>query len=153
MPMMAERTRLDHLAWREQLLLTVTHWAAIFGGVIAIGVTVRALFFGFIDIHHPAFAVMMASYGGIVASRLWPGLSYRARAVSLCSGCFVAAGSAVLLRGLAAAPVLLLGLNVLIATLFLGRAAMVASLVAASAIVAMAGRPESAVAFSRWVSA
>jgi hypothetical protein len=26
-------------SWREQLLLTLTHWGAIFGGVIAIGVT------------------------------------------------------------------------------------------------------------------
>jgi len=153
MPIMDQRSRLDPLAWREQLLLTVTHWGAIFGGVIAIGVTIRGLLFGFIDIHHPAFAVMMAGYGAIVGLRLWPGLSYRPRAVTLCAAGFVTAGSAVLLRGLAPAPVLLLGLDVLIAALFLGRAAMLGSLIVASAIVAIAGRPESAIAFSRWASA
>ena len=62
--------------WREQLLLTLTHWGAIFGGVIAIGVTIRALAFNFVDVSHPAFAAMFVGYGAIVALRLLPGLPY-----------------------------------------------------------------------------
>ena len=55
---------------------------------------------------------MLVGYGAIVALRLLPTLPYRVRAVGLSAASFVAAGSAVVLRGLAPAPVLLLGLRV-----------------------------------------
>ena len=55
MLVMDEGTRPDAGAWRERLLLTLTHWSAVFGGVIAIGVTIRALASGFVDLSNPAF--------------------------------------------------------------------------------------------------
>src|ERR1700752_1044325 len=121
---MGEHRRPETGSWRELLLLTLTHWGAIFGGVIAIGVTIRTLAFDFVDVSHPAFAAMFVGYGAIVALRLLPGLPYHVRAVTLSGACFTAAGAAILLRGLAPAPVLLVGLGVLIAALFLGRAGM-----------------------------
>jgi signal transduction histidine kinase len=66
---------------------------------------------------------------------------------------FVAAGSAVYLRGLAAAPVLLLGLGVLVTALFLGRTGMIASLLLAGAAIAIIGRPEPVATYSSWHSA
>src|SRR5688572_2722159 len=150
---MEERRRPDVRAWREQLLNTLTHWSALFGSVIAVGVTIRALAFDFVDVRHPAFVAMDAAYGAIVALRLLPKLPYRVRAVTLSGACFVAAGSAVVLRGLAAAPVLLIGLGVVMAVLFLGRAAMIGSLLVAGAAVAIVGRPESAATFSPWATA
>jgi signal transduction histidine kinase len=149
---MDEPTRPD-APWREQLLFTLTHWAALFGGVIAIGVTIRAFFFDFADVRHPSFVIMLLGYGAIVALRLLPRLSYPVRALSLSAAGFVAAGGAVVLRGLAAAPVLLLGFAVLIAALFLGRAGMLGSLILAGGIVAIFGRPEPVAAFSPWSSA
>ena len=58
-----------------------------------------------------------------------------------------------LLRGLAPAPVLLLGLSVLLAALFLGRAGMLASLLLVGATVALFGHPEPVGTFSAWSSA
>jgi signal transduction histidine kinase len=150
---MDERTRPEGSPWRAQLLLTLIHWSAISGGVIAIGVTIRALFWDFADVRHPAFVAMMAGYGVIVALRLLPGLSYRVQAVTLSGACFVAASSAVVLRGLAAAPVLLLGLHVLIAGLFFGRKGLLASLISVGATVAIGGRPEPSANFNAWSSA
>ena len=150
---MDERPRPAAPAWREQLLLTLTHWSALLGGVIAVGVVIRALFFDFADVRHPAFVMMFVGYGAIVALRLVPRLSYLVRATGMVAACFVAAGSAVILRGLAAAPVLLLGFAVLIGALFLGRAGMLGSLLVAGATVAIAGRPEAATTFSPWASA
>ena len=74
---MAERSRPDAPTWREELILTLTHWSALLGGIIAIAVIIRAVFFDFADVEHPAFAAMLAGYGAIVALRLLPGLSYR----------------------------------------------------------------------------
>jgi signal transduction histidine kinase/ActR/RegA family two-component response regulator len=150
---MDERRRPETSQWREQLLLTLAHWGALFGGVIAIGVTFRALAFDFVDVSHPAFATMLVGYGAIVALRLLPGLPYRVRAVTLSAACFIAAGGAVLLRGLAPAPVLLVGLGVVIAALFLERAGMLGGLLLAAATVAIIGRPEPPEAFSPWSSA
>ncbi len=142
----------DPRSWREQLLLSLTHWSVIFGGVIALGVAIGALTSNFGDLRHPAFAIMFAAYGAIVGLRFLPGLPYGTRAVTLSGACFVAAASAVLLRGLATAPVLLLALTVLIAALFLGRAAMIGSLILVGATVAIVGLPEPASTFSRWSS-
>jgi signal transduction histidine kinase/ActR/RegA family two-component response regulator len=150
---MDEHRRPETGSWRDQLLLTLTHWGAIFGGVIAIGVTIRALAFDFVDVSHPAFAAMFVGYGAILALRLRPGLPYHVRAVTLAAACFIAAGGAILLRGLAPAPVLLVGLGVLIAALFLGRAGMLGGLLLAGAIVAIVGRPEPAEAFNPWSNA
>jgi signal transduction histidine kinase/ActR/RegA family two-component response regulator len=150
---MDEHQRPETGSWRELLLLTLTHWGAIFGGVIAIGVTIRTLAFDFVDVSHPAFAAMFVGYGAIVALRLLPGLPYLVRAVTLSAACFIAAGGAVLLRGLAPAPVLLVGLGVVIAALFLGRAGMLGGLLLAAATVAIIGRPEPPEAFSPWSSA
>jgi signal transduction histidine kinase/CheY-like chemotaxis protein len=150
---MEERRRPEARAWREQLLNILTHWSAVFGGVIAAGVTVRALAFDFVDVRHPAFLAMLVSYGAILALRLLPTLRYRVRALTLSGACFATAGSAVVLRGLAAAPVLLIGLAVLMATLFLGRTGMIGSLIVAGATVAIVGRPEPAATFSAWSSA
>jgi len=150
---MDEHRRPETGSWREQLMLTLTHWGAIFGGVIAIGVTIRALAFDFVDVSHPAFAAMFVGYGAIVALRLLPGLPYHVQAVTLSAACFIAAGGAILLRGLAPAPVLLVGLGVLIAALFLGRAGMLGGLLLAGAIVAIVGRPEPPEAFNPWSNA
>jgi signal transduction histidine kinase len=150
---MDERTSPEGSAWREQLLLTLIHWSALLGGVIAIGVTIRALFTDFADVRHPAFIVMLVGYGAIVVLRLLPGLSFRMQAVTWSAACFVAAGSAVVLRGLAAAPVLLLGLNVLVSGLFLGRQGLFVSLITVGAIVALVGRPEPSDTFHAWSSA
>ena len=150
---MAERTRPDAPTWREELILTLTHWSALLGGIIAVAVIIRVVFFDFADVNHPAFVAMFIGYGAIVALRLLPRLSYPVRAVTLSAASFVAAGSAVVLRGLAAAPVLLLGLGVLVASLFLGRVGMVGSLVVAGSFVAIVGRPEPIAAFSSWSSA
>ncbi len=150
---MDERTRGDARAWREHLLRTSIHWASLFGAVIAIGVLIRAFFFEFVDVSSPAFAAMFVGYGAIVALRLLPKVPYNVRAVVLSAASFVAGGSAVFLRGLAAAPVLLLGLGVLLSALFLGRAAMITSLILAGTIVAAVGHPEPVVGFSRWSSA
>ena len=143
----------DARSWREHLLLSLTHWSAVFGGVIALGVTVRAFASDFVDVRHPAFAIMIAAYGAIVALRFLPALPYRTRAATLSGACFVAAASAVPLRGLAAAPVLLLALTVLLAALFLGRAAMIGSLILVGATVAVLGHPEPVGTFSVWTSA
>ena len=150
---MDERSRADAPAWREQLLLTVTHWSALFGGVIAVGVIIRAVFFNFADAGDPSFIAMFLGYGAIVATRLLPGLSYRVRALTMSAAGFVAAGGAIDVRGLAAAPVLLLGFSVLMAALFVGRAGMIGSLVLAGAIVAIFGEPESMANFNAWSSA
>lgn len=147
------RTSPDARSWREHLLLALTHWSAVFGGVIALGVTVRAFVSDFVDVRHPAFATMFVAYGVVVALRFLPGLPYRTRAATLSGGCFVAAASAVLLRGLAAAPVLLLALTVLLAALFLGRKAMIGSLILIGATVAVLGHPEPVATFSVWTSA
>jgi signal transduction histidine kinase/CheY-like chemotaxis protein len=96
---------------------------------------------------------MFVGYALFVAVRLLPGLPYRARAIMLSAASFLAAGSAVLLRGLAPAPVLLIGLGVLISSLFLGRAGMFGSLLMAGAIVGLAGRPEPNASFNSWSSA
>jgi len=150
---MDARTSPDARSWREHLLLSLTHWSAVFGGVIALGVTVRAFVSDFVDVRHPAFATMFVAYGVVVALRFLPGLPYRTRAATLSGGCFVAAASAVLLRGLAAAPVLLLALTVLLAALFLGRKAMIGSLILIGATVAVLGHPEPVATFSVWTSA
>src|SRR5262245_54420896 len=104
---MGSQLRPDTRAWREPLLLALTRWSVIFGGVIAIGVTVRALAHDFVDVRHPAFVTMLTGYGAIVVAHFLPRLRYGVRAVMLSGACIVAAGSAVFLRGLAAAPVLL----------------------------------------------
>ena len=91
MPVMEERTRSEGRGWREQLLQHVDHWSALFGGVIAIGVTIRAVFFDFVDVRHPAFVAMFVGYGAIAALRFLHGLSYRVQAVALSSAGFVAA--------------------------------------------------------------
>jgi signal transduction histidine kinase len=153
MGFMDERSRADAPAWREQLLFRLTHWSALFGGVIAVGVIVRALFFDFADIRDPSFVTMFVGYGAIVAMRLLPRLPYRVRALTMSAASFVAAGGAIDVRGLAAAPVLLLGFGVLIAALFVGRAGMIGGLVLAGAIVAILGRPEPVATFSPWSSA
>jgi signal transduction histidine kinase/ActR/RegA family two-component response regulator len=150
---MDERARSEGRAWREHLLRTSTHWAAVLGAVIAVGVLIRAFFFHFADVRHPAFIAMFAGYGGIVAMRLLPQLPYNVRAVGVCTASLVAGGSAVLLRGLAAAPVLLLGLGVLLSTLFLGRGGMITSLIVVGTIVAAIGHPEPLASFSRWTTA
>ena len=152
MPVMSERSPEDVVAWRDELLLTLTHWSAVLGGVIAVVVAIRSLAFDVVDVGHPAFAAMLAGYGAIVGLRLWPTLPYRARAVTLSAACLVVAGSAVVQRGLAATPVLLLGFSVLLAALFVGRAAMIGSLVVLGGIVALAGRPEPAATFSPWAT-
>ena len=144
---------MDARSWREELLLTLTHWCAVIGGVIAVGVVVRALAYKFVDIRHPAFSAMLIGYCAIVALRLAPRLPYAARALTLTAAAFTAAVSAVVLRGLAPAPILLLGLTVLLAALFLGRAAMVASLLTTGVTLVLVGRPESSAAYSPWASA
>jgi signal transduction histidine kinase/CheY-like chemotaxis protein len=146
-------TSVDVHSWREELLLTLTHWSAVFGGVIAIDVIIRAIAYNFVDLRHPAFAAMLIGYCTIVALRLAPRLPYAVRAVSLTGASFTAAVSAVVLRGLAPAPVLLLGLTVLLAALFLGRLAMVASLLITGATLVAIGRPEPSAAYSPWSSA
>jgi len=151
--MMDDGTGPDTRSWREHLLLSLTHWSVVFGGVIALGVTVRAFASDFVDVRHPAFAIMFGAYGVIVALRFLPGLPYGTRAATLSGACFVSAASAVLLRGLAAAPVLVLALSVVLAALFLGRAAMIGSLILAGATVALVGHPEPTGTFSRWTSA
>jgi signal transduction histidine kinase/CheY-like chemotaxis protein len=150
---MDERTRPGGRAWREQLLLTVTHWSAVFGGIIALGVAIRAVGSNFVDVRHPAFAIMLVTFAAIVAIRFSPGLPYRVRAIVLSGAGFASAACAVVLRGLAAAPVLLLGLSVLIAALFLGRAWMIGSLIVLGATVGIIGRPEPVATFSPWSSA
>jgi signal transduction histidine kinase len=150
---MDERTRPGGRAWREQLLLTVSHWSAVFGGIIALGVAIRAVGSNFVDVRHPAFAIMLVTYSAIVAIRFSPGLPYRVRAIVLSGAGFASAACAVVLRGLAAAPVLLLGLSVLIAALFLGRAWMIGSLILLGATVGIIGRPEPVATFSPWSSA
>jgi signal transduction histidine kinase len=150
---MDERRSTERGAWRKDLLLTLIRWSTVFGGVIAIGVTIRALFFGFADVRHPAFIAMLAGYSVIAALRFLPRLSYRVQAVTLSGACLVTAASAVFLRGLSAAPVLLLGLNVLISGLFLGRGGMLATLVLVGAVVGVAGRPEPSDTFGAWSSA
>jgi signal transduction histidine kinase/CheY-like chemotaxis protein len=150
---MGSRTSLDTRSWRGELLLTLTHWCALIGGVIAIGVVIRALAYDFVDIRHPAFSAMLIGYCAIVAIRLAPRLPYVARALTLTAAAFTAAVSAVILRGLAPAPVLLLGLTVLLAALFLGRAGMVASLLTTGVTLVVVGRPESSAAYSPWASA
>jgi signal transduction histidine kinase len=150
---MGSPTSVDVRSWREELLLTLTHWSAIFGGVIAIGVIIRALAYDFVDVTHPAFSAMLIGYCAIVALRLAPRLRYATRAVTLTGAGFAAAVSAVVLRGLAPAPVLLLGLTVLLAALFLGRAGMVASLAITGATLVAIGRPESSAGYSPWLSA
>jgi signal transduction histidine kinase/CheY-like chemotaxis protein len=150
---MDERSRADAPAWREQLLLTVTHWSALFGSVIAVGVIVRAVLFDFADVSDPSFITMFLGYGAIVAMRLLPRLPYRVRALTMSAASFAAAGGAIDVRGLAAAPVLLLGFGVLIAALFVGRAGMIGSLVLAGVIVAIVGEPEPVATFNRWSSA
>jgi signal transduction histidine kinase len=150
---MDEHSRADAPAWREQLLFTLTHWSALFGGVIAVGVIVRALFFDFADVRDPSFVTMFLGYGAIVAMRLLPRLPYRVRALTMSAASFVAAGGAIDVRGLAAAPVLLLGFGVLIAALFVGRAGMIGSLVVAGAIVAILGHPEPVASFNPWSNA
>ena len=150
---MDDGTGPDTRSWREHLLLSLTHWSVVFGGVIALGVTVRAFASDFVDVRHPAFAIMFGAYGVIVALRFLPGLPYGTRAATLSGACFVSAASAVLLRGLAAAPVLVLALSVVLAALFLGRAAMIGSLILAGATVALVGHPEPTGTFSRWTSA
>jgi signal transduction histidine kinase/CheY-like chemotaxis protein len=150
---MASLTSVNVHSWREDLLLTLTHWCAVFGGVIAIGVIIRALFYNFVDVRHPAFSAMLVGYCAIVALRLAPGLPYAARAVTLVGAAFMAAVSAVILRGLAPAPVLLLGLTVLLAALFLGRTGMIAGLLVTGATLVAIGRPESSAAYSPWSSA
>jgi len=94
MAVMAERSTDDAVAWRDQLLLTLTHWSAVLGGVIALVVAVRSLAFDVVDVGHPAFAAMLAGYGAIVGLRLWPSLPYQVRAVTLSAACLVVAGSA-----------------------------------------------------------
>jgi signal transduction histidine kinase len=150
---MDERSRADAPAWREQLLFTLTHWSALFGGVIAIGVTIRAFFFNFADVRDPSFITMFLGYGAIVALRLTPRLPYRVRALTMSVATFVAAGGAIDVRGLAAAPVLLLGFAVLMTALFVGRAGMIGSLALAGAIVAFLGHPEPVATFNPWSSA
>lgn len=150
---MDERSRADAPAWREQLLFTLTHWSALFGGVIAIGVIVRAFFFNFADVRDPSFITMFLGYGAIVALRLMPRLPYRVRALTMSAATFVAAGGAIDVRGLAAAPVLLLGFAVLMTALFVGRAGMIGSLVLAGSIVAFLGHPEPVATFNPWSSA
>ena len=131
----------------------MTHWAAVCSGVVAIEVTVRALVFGFVDVRIPAFVVMLAGYVAIVALRILSPLPVSRPGGLAVWRVFVSAASAVLLRGLAPAPVLLLGLSVLIAALFLGRAGMVASLLLVGATVALFGHPEPVDTFSAWSSA
>src|SRR5678815_4049263 len=92
MGFMDERSRADAPAWREQLLLTVTHWSALFGGVIAVGVIIRSVFFNFADAGDPSFIAMFLGYGAIVATRLLPGLSYRVRELTMSAAGFVVAG-------------------------------------------------------------
>ena len=150
---MGSRTSLDAHAWREELLFTLTHWCAVFGGVIAVGVVIRALAYDFVDIRRPAFSAMLSGYFAIVALRLAPRVPYVVHAVTLIGAGFTAAVSAILLRGLAPAPVLLLGLTVLLAALFLGRAGMVASLLISGATLAVIGRPETSAGYSPWLSA
>jgi signal transduction histidine kinase len=150
---MGDRSGPEGGGWRQQLLRTLIHWSTLFGGVIAVGVTIRAIFTDFADVTQPAFIAMLVGYVGIAALRFLPGLSYRVQAIALSSATLIAAGSAVFLRGLAAAPVLLLGLNVLIAGLFLGRAGMLGTLLCVGIVVAIAGRPEPSATFSAWTSA
>ena len=76
MPQWASVWGRDARAWREQLLLTLTHWSVLCGGVIVIAVTIRAFAFGIMDVRHPAFAVMLAAYGAIVVLRLSSRLPY-----------------------------------------------------------------------------
>ena len=150
---MGARTGTDPQTWRQELLHTLTHWSALFGGVIAIGVIIRALGFDVADVRHPAFAAMFVGYGAIVVLRLLPRLPYHVRAVTLSVAMFIAAGSAVFLRGLAAAPVLLLGLGVLISALFLGRAGMLGSLILAGSHRRAHRPPEPSDTFYPWSSA
>jgi|RhiMethySRZTD1v2_1073278.scaffolds.fasta_scaffold00111_45 signal transduction histidine kinase/ActR/RegA family two-component response regulator len=150
---MDSRTSAHARSWREELLLTLTHWSAVFGGVIAIGVIIRARTNDFIDIHHPAFTAMLIGYFAIVALRLTPRLPFAARAVTLIGAGFTAAVCAVVLRGLAPAPVLLIGLDVLLAALFFGRVGMVAGLAITGATLAAIGRPEPSAGFSQWLTA
>jgi signal transduction histidine kinase/CheY-like chemotaxis protein len=96
---------------------------------------------------------MLIGYCAIVAIRLAPRLPYVARALTLTAAAFTAAVSAVILRGLAPAPVLLLGLTILLAALFLGRAGMVASLLTTGVTLVLVSRPESSAAYSPWSSA
>ena len=150
---MGSGTSWDARSWRDELLLTLTHWCAVIGGIIAVGVVIRALAYEFVDVRHPAFSAMLIGYCAIVALRLSPRLPYSARALTLTAAAFTAAVSAVVLRGLAPAPVLLLGLTILFAALFLGRAGMVASLLITGATLLLVGRPESSAAYSPWSSA
>src|SRR5262245_54007472 len=76
---MGPGTMVDARSWREELLLRLTHWCAVIGGVIAVGVIVRALAYDFVDIFHPAFSAMLIGYCAIVALRLAPRLPYAAR--------------------------------------------------------------------------
>ena len=47
--------------------MILIRWSTLFGGVIAIGVIIRSLFFDFADVRHPAFIIMFAGYSTIAA--------------------------------------------------------------------------------------
>jgi signal transduction histidine kinase/ActR/RegA family two-component response regulator len=135
--------------WRESLLLTVTRWSALLGAVVAAGVAAQMLLSDMWTAHGPALVVMYVGYAAIVGLHFAARLGYTVRAVGLCAACLVTASGAILLRGLAPGPVLVLAVCVVVAGLTLGRVALFASLTLAATIVFFLGPRESDAPFGR----
>ena len=133
---------------------SLTHWSAVFGGVIAIGVTIRALAFDFVG-RSAIQRLSPCSSATVQSSRsdCCPRLPYRVRAVTLSGACFVAAGSAVRPAGTGAGTRAPPRAQCVDCRPLPGRAGMIGSLLVAGAIVAIVGRPEPVDTFSPWSSA
>ncbi len=59
---MEEERELPSAGWHDALLLKLTHWSAILGGVMAVSVAAQALILGQLDVRHPAFWAMYLAW-------------------------------------------------------------------------------------------
>lgn len=128
-------------AWRPALLAKLGFWATAFGAIIVVSAVIHAASSPHISIASPEFMAVPVGYLSMVASRFLPRLGYLARTLALLGGFLVAATGAALYGGLAAGAVMLLGLCVLAAGLFWGRAGLIAMLAVTAGIVGVLGGP------------
>jgi signal transduction histidine kinase/CheY-like chemotaxis protein len=125
--------------WRRDVLHAVMVWTTRLGGVLAVTLLVSAVLAVPPRPFEPTILLSFATYGGVVALRYLPDLPYRLRAVAFCALCFVTGAAALFSLGVLPGPVLVCAFVAIAARLFLGIAAMLASLVLGTCAVVTAG--------------
>ena len=126
------------IEWRQPVLDAVMRWSALLGGTLVVVLLISIGLRTPERLSDPGFLLMFGVFGATVLLRHRPGISYRTRALGFCGLSLLVGVSALYNVGLRPGPLLVSAFTVIASQLFLGRRAMLASLLVTTLGVVLA---------------